>query len=187
VERRDVSILLPAWEYEDTVERILDASPENAVRGAAAATFREVPLAAGLVLVRGIPLFLLRRRLPSLDRSFYGELLRTPGFVEISREDRAIVAGYVGRPWTPSGGGRELSGAAEFQAFDEPGYAKVVMDLVALPEGTRTRLATTTRIHLTDERSRRWFRLYWLAVHPGSLAVRHSWLAGAERWVARAG
>ena len=156
-----------------------------ATDGVRCATFRDVPLAAGLILLRGIPLFLRRRRVPSLDRSFYGELVATPGFVELSRDERSLVAGYVGRPWTPSGGGRRLAGTGEFAEFDEPGYAKVVTDFVAVPEGSRTRLRTTTRIHLTDERSRCAFRLYWLVVHPGSLAVRHSWLAGAERWAAR--
>ncbi len=177
--------MLSEWEFEDTIERLVDAPPETATDGVRHATFRDVPLASGLVLLRGIPLFLRRRRLPSLDRSFYSDLVATPGFVELSGDECSLVAGYVGRPWTPSGGGRRLC-AGEFAAFDEPGYAKVVTDFVAVPEGARTRLRTTTRIQLTDERSRRAFRLYWLVVHPGSLAVRRSWLAGAERWALRA-
>jgi hypothetical protein len=176
--------LPPRWEFEDTVERLVDASPGDGIEGVACATLRDVPLAASLTMLRGLPVIVRRRRLPSLDRTFYGELLRTPGFVELSRDRDAIVAGYVGRPWTPAGGGRRLS-PAEFHAFDDPGYAKVLTDFVAVAEGERTRLRTTTRIHLTDERSRRAFRLYWLVVHPGSLAVRRSWLAGAERWAAR--
>jgi hypothetical protein len=175
---------LPTWEFEDTVERPVDASPEVALEGIASATLRDVPLAAGLTMLRGLPVIARSRRLPSLDRTFYGELLRTPGFVELSGGPDALVAGYVGRPWTLTGGGRRLS-PAEFAAFDEPGYAKVVTDFAGRAQGHRTRLSTTTRIHLTDERSRRAFRLYWLVVHPGSLAVRRSWLAGAERWAAR--
>lgn len=162
-------------------------SPKAAIEGVTRARLRDVPLAAGLLMARGVPVLLRRRRLPSLDCPFYGELLSTPGFVEVSRDDRAVVAGYVGRPWTPAGGGRELAGAEEFAAFDDPGYAKVVTDFVAGPDGEGTLLSTTTRIHLTDERSRRAFRLYWLVVHPGSLAVRRSWLAGAERWATRSG
>jgi len=176
--------LLSNWEFDDTVERLVDVAPDAAIEGVASATLRDVPLAASLTMLRGLPVIVRRRRLPSLDRTFYGELLGTPGFVELSRGAGAIVAGYVGRPWTPAGGGRRLS-PAEFRVFGEPGYAKVLTDFVALPDGERTRLSTTTRIHLTDERSRRAFRLYWLLVHPGSLAVRHSWLAGAERWAVR--
>lgn len=160
--------MLSSWEFEDTVERLVDATQQTATDGVRRATFRDVPFASGLILLRGIPLFLRRRRLPSLERSFYGELVASPGFVELSRDERSLVVGYVGRPWTPSG------------------YAKVVTNFVAVREGSRTRLRTTTRIHLTDERSRRAFRLYWLVVHPGSLAVRRS-CAGAERWAARAG
>jgi hypothetical protein len=173
--------LLHGWEYEDTVERVLDVPPDRALAGVMGATFRDVPLASLLLLVRGLPVLVRRRRLPSLDRSFYGDLLATPGFVELSRDDHTIVAGYVGRPWTLTGGGRRLT-AAEFGAFEEPGYAKALADFTAEARDGHTVLRTTTRIHLTDERSRRRFRLYWLVVHPGSLAVRHSWLAGAERW-----
>jgi hypothetical protein len=135
-------------------------------------------------MLRGIPVFVRRRRLPSLDRSFYAELLGTPGFVEVHRDEHSLAAGYFGRPWTPAGGGRRLT-PAEFAAFEDPGYAKVVTDFVATAESGRTRLRTTTRIHITDERSARAFRLYWLVVHPGSLAVRRSWLTGAERWASR--
>jgi hypothetical protein len=180
-----MAAMLSSGEFEDTVERVVDPSPETALDGVVKATFRDVPLAAGLVMLRGLPLLVRRRRLPSLDRTFYGDLLATPGFVELSRDGHSLVAGYVGRPWPPSGGGRRLT-ADEFAAFDEPGYAKVVTDFTVGLEDGRTRLRTTTRIHLTDDRSRRAFRLYWLVVHPGSLAVRHSWLAGAERWAQRA-
>jgi hypothetical protein len=181
-----MTTMLTHWDYEDTVERVLDVPPARALEGVMGATFRDVPLATVLLFLRGLPVLVRRRRLPDLDRSFYRDLLATPGFVELSRDDRAIWAGYVGRPWTPSGGGRTLT-AAGFEAFDEPGYVKAVTDFVAEPRAGHTVLSTTTRIHLTDERARRRFRFYWLAVHPGSLAVRHSWLAGAERWAARSG
>ncbi len=51
--------------------------------------------------------------------------------------------------------------AEQFAAFDEPGYAKVVMDLSASPTGGGARLRTETCIQLTDEHARRAFGRYW--------------------------
>jgi hypothetical protein len=38
--------LLHGWEYEDTVERVLDVPPDRALAGVMGATFRDVPLAS---------------------------------------------------------------------------------------------------------------------------------------------
>ena len=63
------------------------------------------------------------RRRPLLD-----VLTATPGFLHLEGPAEGLLAfGYVGRPWTPSGGGRRLT-REEYLAFDEPGYAKVATD-----------------------------------------------------------
>ena len=71
----------------------------------------------------------------------------------------------VGKPWTPGGG---LRSAADFVAFDEPGFAKMALEFRALPEGAGSRLETETRVFLTDAGSRRRFAAYWLVVRPFS-------------------
>ena len=84
----------------------------------------------------------------------------------------------VGRPWSPRGGIRDVE---DFARFAEPGYAKIGLDLRALPEGAGARLETETRVLLTDAAARRRFALYWLAVRPFSGLVRRLWLRAAKR------
>jgi hypothetical protein len=42
-------------------------------------------------------------------------------------------------------------------------------------------LSTETRVHLTDPRSRVWFKLYWLVVGPFSGLIRNAWLRAIAR------
>jgi hypothetical protein len=62
-------------------------------------------------------------------------------------------------------------------SFDEPGWAKMIANFHAA-EGL---LSTTTRVRLTDARSRRAFRRYWLVVRPFSGLIRRRWLAAIAR------
>ena len=60
----------------------------------------------------------------------------------------------IGRPWTRGAG---LRPDEDFLRFGEPGYAKMAMDLRALPDGEGARLETETRVFLTDAAARRRF------------------------------
>jgi hypothetical protein len=59
---------------------------------------------------------------------------------------------------------------------------RVVADLRAerVSDG-RTRVVTETRVAADDARSRRRFRLYWLAIRPFSGLIRRRWLAAIAR------
>ena len=54
-----------------------------------------------------------------------------------------------------------------------PGWAKMVVNFRA----SGGELTTETRVLLTDERSRRAFRRYWLLIRPFSGLIRRQWLA----------
>lgn len=61
----------------------------------------------------------------------------------------------------------------QFAAFDEPGYAKIVWTLAAVPTGPETSVfRTETRVATTDAGSHRRFRLYWSVFSPGILLIR---------------
>ena len=90
-------------------------------------------------------------------------------------EDTLVL---VGKPWSVGG---SLRAVEDFVTFAEPGYAKVAMDLRAVPDGHGARLETETRIYLTDAFARRRFGLYWLAIRPFSGLVRRGWLRAAKR------
>ena len=128
-------------------------------------TLAETPIAFVLFRLRGIPASRTGALLDQLPERFT-VLAEEPG-VE-------LVVGGIGQPWRLSGGMRSPT---EFDAFDEPGYAKMALNFRL--EG-RT-LTTETRVLLTDEAARRKFARYWLVVRFGSALVRRSWLRAIKR------
>jgi hypothetical protein len=179
---------LASVDYAEAVEASIAAPPDRALEAALAVTVNEMRLSALLMTLRSLPGLILQRRLPrwGSNRPFWDQLLREPGFTELRASHPEYVAvGYVGRPWKPTGEGRSVT-AEEFAAFEEPGWAKVVMDLSATPAPEGTLLRTETRIHLTDEHARRAFARYWAIVRFGSNAIRRDWLRAARRRAERA-
>ena len=175
--------MLPAFDYAEAVETHVPAPAERAFEAALAVTIGEMRLSTVLMAIRGLPRSIRQRRLPrwGSDRPFWGELARAPGFVALCEpRDGYGAVGYVGRPWKPAAEARQLT-VDEFGAFDEPGWAKVVMDLSARDAPGGSVLRTETRIHLTDERARRAFARYWAIVRFGSNAIRRDWLRAARR------
>ena len=75
----------------------------------------------------------------------------------------------------------------EFVAFDEPGFAKAVVNLSAQAIDGGTVLTTETRVKLTDAEARRTFRRYWRVVMPGSALIRRAWLRAIRKRAERAG
>jgi hypothetical protein len=174
---------LASVDYAEEVEAHVAAPPARAFEAALAVTVNEMRLSALLMTLRGLPGVILQRRLPRWGSTgaFWEQLLREPGFTALREADDGYAAlGYVGRPWKPTGEGRNVP-AEEFAAFDEPGWAKVVMDLSANPAPQGSLLRTETRIHLTDAQARRAFARYWLVVRFGSNAIRRDWLRAARR------
>ena len=88
--------------------------------------------------------------------------------------DREVVVGAVTRPWEANVVFRSVP-PAQFAAYNEPGYVKIIWTLRAMPIGLdRTLFLTETRAVATDATARRKFRKYWPFVSPGIAAIR--WL-----------
>jgi len=159
------------------------APPEQALEAVLSATAAEMPLASVLLVLRSLPTGRRSRAAARANRRrpLIEVLTATPGFVQLEKPDEGWTAfGYIGKPWTRSGGGRRLT-RDEYLEFREPGYAKVATDFAAVPEGAGALVSTTTRINLTDDHARTAFNRYWTAVRWGSWAVRKSWLAAARK------
>lgn len=143
----------------------VSATPERALAAAREARVEDVPLVSLLLKLRG---------LGAASRGPLWDALLAQGFQALG-EDTLVL---VGKPWTAGAGLRRVD---DFVAFAEPGYAKIAMDLRAVPEGDGARLETETRIYLTDASARRRFRAYWLVIRPFSGLIRRSWLKAAKR------
>ena len=81
----------------------------------------------------------------------------------------------IGQPWKLRGGERRRD--VDFRTFADPGFAKMAFNF-RLDGST---LSTETRVLLTDERSRRAFRRYWLVIRPFSGLIRRAWLRAIAR------
>ncbi len=141
------------------------ATPERALAAVREVQLAEMPLVRVLFRLRG---------LRAAPRGSLLDAMGRDGFREL--EPGLLVA--IGQPWRLAGSLREVT---DFQAFAEPGWAKMAMEVWAEPDGPGALLVTETRVHLTDGRARRRFRLYWLAIRPFSGLVRRSWLRAARR------
>jgi hypothetical protein len=156
---------LPVYHHAERHEIRVAASPERALAAAREARLDDVPLVRLLFKLRG---------LRSAPKGPIWDSLLAEGFQPMG-DDTVVL---VGKPWSPKGGTRRVE---DFVGFAEPGYAKMAMDLRAVPEGDGSRLETETRVYLTDASARRRFRVYWLVVRPFSGLVRRSWLKAAKR------
>jgi hypothetical protein len=101
-------------------------------------------------------------------------------FVVLDRSPTEWVAGAVGAVWRPRGGLVRLDDAEAWLTANVPWTIKGAVDFraEAIPGGSR--LTTETRVKATDDRARRAFRLYWLAIGPFSALIRRRWLRAIQ-------
>jgi hypothetical protein len=154
--------LLGSWHWRNKATAWVDADPAT------------VFLAAGQVRLGELPGASVRRSAEThVDRSGVTVLhdLLTQGFVMLHEEpDREIVLGRVGKFWQPGGApAATVGGRKAFMDFAEPGYAKAVLSMLALPSNPGTMLVVETRIRATDDHTFQEFNRHWLVgtwVHP---------------------
>ena len=111
------------------------------------------------------------------------------GWLILADTPGEVVVGAVTRPWEADAVFRPVP-AADYPAFDEPGYVKIVWTLRADPlDAKRSLFLTETRAGATDAFARRRFRCYWSFLSPGIVLIRRLMLrpvkAEAERRAAR--
>lgn len=87
-----------------------------------------------------------------------------------------VVLGLIGKFWTIAGALKKLP-AADFRNFNQADFAKAVwsFEIFQMKNGSNI-LATETRIHCPDKRSRRRFAVYWKIIRPFSGLIRKEML-----------
>ena len=146
-ERHTVEIRAPPADI-DAVLNDLDRSRSRSVRA--------------LFALRGMPASALTLR--GMEGLGFRALVHRPG--------EELVLGVIGRFWTIRGG-LVCFAPADFIIFSEPGYATACWNFSMTPrERGVTRLTTETRIHCTDDVSRRRFARYWRFIRPFSGWIR---------------
>jgi hypothetical protein len=161
--------LLPHWDFAEHHRHPTTAPAARLLAAATAVTWAEVPVMRQLMWVRSAG------RLSLPGRSTILEGMYGIGFTELDRTADELVAGGIGRPWSPRGG--HPSQPTDFTGYAEPGWAKIIFNFHA----GAGELTTQTRVQLTNAASRRAFRAYWLVIRPFSGLIRRQWLAAIVR------
>jgi hypothetical protein len=158
---------LPRFHHREHHAIRVAASPERALASAKDVRLSELRLVR--LLLR------LRRLRGTVTDGRMWDLFAANSFALV--DDDTFV--LVGRPWKLRGDLRPE--VEDFASFAEAGYAKMALDLRAVPERGGALLETETRVLLTDAAARRRFAAYWLVVRPFSGLTRRSWLRAAKR------
>lgn len=110
----------------------------------------------------------------------FADIAEGDEWVVLGEDDRELAAGAIGRFWQ-SDFGWATPDAADFAAFDEPGYAKTGISLSVHPYGPRTLLVYESRTETTDAAARRRFARYWLVLAPFVRILMRSALGAITR------
>jgi hypothetical protein len=174
---------LPEYDVNEVHSTRVAASPSETLAAARALAPREVPLTGALMALRRLPAAVLGRSGESSRRAPDAPILdqmTRGGFTLLAEHPDELVLGVVGRFWTLNGGIRPMD-RDEFVTFDEPGFAKAVVNFHVREVADGSVLTTETRIMGTSDEARRKFGRYWRFVMPGSALIRRAWLRAIRR------
>ncbi|NMM37950.1 MAG: hypothetical protein HHJ09_10605 [Glaciimonas sp.] len=94
-------------------------------------------------------------------------------FCLLEETSREITFGLIGRFWKLDYGLFPIASAADFQDFQQPGVAKLVMSFAVEPNARGNwRLMTETRIWCPDTKSRLMLLPYWVVIRLASGWIR---------------
>jgi len=165
--------ILPTYHFKEFHSVRIHGTPSDIYGVVRSLSFSDTPVVPLLFRLRGIPLTVTGMQ--QLERMGFVQLAENPG--------EEFVLGLVGKFWTLRGSIKGIS-AKRFSLFDQKGYAKAAWNVSVRSLDTRTAiLSTETRIQCADEKSRRRFLLYWLAIRPFSGCIRVSILRAVQRRV----
>ena len=170
---------LPDYDMRSIYKIKVNAHVEDTYRAARTLDLSSSLPVRGLFALRGLPHLLLRKA--KFDRSLTLESFLDAGFMILEeRAPHEFVMGVVGKFWRPDSGFLAVA-PGDFATYDEPGYAKGVLDFRVSEQRGGCLLTTETRVRCTDASSRRKFGLYWRAIGPFSGFIRHQMLRQVKR------
>jgi hypothetical protein len=182
---------LRCFDVTQVCETTIRALPSEVYEAMLGTDLRD-PLIDALFALRELPQRISRRLhgqqpVAETSRVTFGDIATGPIWVRLAEEPGVeLVVGSIGRFWRKDYGWRPIA-ADQFAAFQEPGYAKVVLSLAVLPSvAGLTLLRYEARTATTDAVAARLFRRYWRLIRPGvALVMRralHRIKTQAERY-----
>jgi hypothetical protein len=175
---------LADYNFHEFHETRVHATPEAVYRAALDVTPAEIRYLKPLMAIRSLPASLRRRRSTPSGTTPILEIATRGSFFYLAQEPpRELVIGTVGQFWRPDGGRVPgIRGPGEFLAFQDPGFARVVMNFAIEDTGGGwSKLATETRIFAPEGQARLRFSAYWRLIYTGSSLIRAGWLEAIKR------
>jgi hypothetical protein len=172
---------MPHFEISERHAVVVAAPAEVTFAAARAMDVNRAPLVRAIFALRSLPARLGGRHRRRAARPLVDETLALGWRILADVPGRALVMGAYTQPWMAD---VEFHGLppADFAAFAQPGYARIVWTLEAEPLGeAHSRFVTRTRVQTTDPGSRRRFRRYWAFLSPGILLIRRASLGVVKR------
>jgi hypothetical protein len=164
---------LPDPEVDERHETAVAAPAAVSLAAAKELDLQRSPVVHVIFALRELPARLRGQKVRWAAPGLVEETLAIGWGVLLDVPDEVYIAGAVTQPWKADVEFRALP-PAEFAAFDEPGYAKIVWTLEAETLSEReSLLRTRTRVKTTDPVARKLFRRYWSVLSPGILLIRY--------------
>ncbi len=176
--------LLPTYDRDEKHVTTINAAPDRVYAAIWQMTADEIPLFRLLMGIRAMPARLTRRGSPprTTQAPLFKAFLARDFALLVEEPERELIVGLIAQPWKLRGGSAHpITGISDFVGFNEPGYAKIVMNFLLHVRGDRTELSTETRIHATDSAARTQFTRYWRVIGFGSATIRREWLRAIKR------
>ncbi len=178
---RTLNELMPEFEQRIVQQIRIQGSQEEVRCAIESVELREMPLAEILARIRNLG------QKSEEHAVTFRQAAQAFGAVAIETTQRnEIVSGLVGQFWKRRYGIQGLWNTAEFRAFADPAYTKVLTNFWfdEFSNG-KTVVRTETRIHSLGPKSRRRFHGYWSVVSLGIRLYVRSVLQGIARAVFR--
>lgn len=166
---------MPEYDVRSYHSATVPADPDRAYAAFRCLDFARSRVIRLLFAIRTLPSRLRRGRVRSgapQGKTFLESIL-SQGWVLLEESpNRELVAGTVTQPWAAVVQFRAIP-AAQFVAFAEPGFAKIVWNIAVVPSDGGSLVSTETRVLTTDPGARRRFRMYWTVLSPFIKLIRH--------------
>lgn len=165
-----IELAMPTYDVDIAEHIIVGADPATTFAAARALDLLTLhsPLLDLSMWLRGLPARVCGAAAPTpVPRLVIGEDMGLPGWTFLGEQrDRELAFGAVGKFWQPTIEWRDVA-AADFPAFQEPGWGKIAANFSVMPYGaSATLLSYQCRTVTTDPVSRQRFLRYWWLIRP---------------------
>ncbi|HEX6049917.1 MAG TPA: hypothetical protein VFZ21_11640, partial [Gemmatimonadaceae bacterium] len=167
----------PVYQFVEFHSTRVMASPEGVHRAIRDVTAGEIPVFQLFTWVRRFGRSGPENILNVPDDTAILDVATRTGFLPLADDSpREVVIGTV--VLAPDGWVRSDAPTPDaYKALRTPGFATATMNFLITPHPSGgVMLSTETRVHATDEASRRRFGIYWRVIYPGSALIRRGWL-----------